>query len=53
MRWDSTPAKDLEEWHQWFAWYPVKTTVGTWVWLELVLQRQLTSSSSQEYWEYE
>lgn len=33
--------KKLKIWHKWFAWYPVKATVGRhrWVWCEQVYRK--------------
>ena len=25
-------------WHQWYAWFPVRTKRGQWVWLEQVMR---------------
>jgi hypothetical protein len=27
-------------WAEWFAWYPVRTLSGEWVWLETVMYRK-------------
>ena len=35
MRWT---AKNPEDWHGWFAWYPVVVS-GQWVWLERLERR--------------
>jgi hypothetical protein len=29
----------LANWHNWFAWYPVKTEDDIWVWLETVQRK--------------
>lgn len=37
MRWKPKPARDLSEWHAWFAWHPVQFfKTGEFVWLEWV-----------------
>ena len=28
-----------DEWHKWFAWFPLQMPDGTWVWLERVERR--------------
>jgi hypothetical protein len=28
-----------EDWHDWFAWHPVRTLAGDYVWLERVLRK--------------
>ena len=30
---------DSFEWRDWFAWYPVKTSSGQWVWLEKIKRK--------------
>lgn len=42
--------RDLKEWHSWFAWYPVQTEDGYWVWLELVWRR--VEYSTYDVWNY-
>ena len=38
MRWDGETAEQenarLNDWHKWFAWYPVQLKSGQWVWWE-------------------
>ena len=29
-----------DNWHGWFAWYPVLTLDGTWVWLTTVVRKR-------------
>ena len=42
-----------DNWHLWFAWYPVKTNSGIWVWLTRVYRKpipkdyQMTGSRGQ------
>lgn len=42
------PRKNLEEWHPWFAWYPVVTENRLWVWLYTVERRQVPGASEYE-----
>lgn len=35
MKW----GKNIIEWHNWFAWYPVEIRYGQWVWLETISRR--------------
>lgn len=35
--------EDIDEWHQWFAWYPVRTP-HYWVWLEWVTRRRMADA---------
>ena len=51
MRWNRSIPADNEQWHSWFAWYPI--VVGTkWVWLEFVLRRYDCDPTIWETWEY-
>ena len=46
-------AKD--QWHIWFAWYPVKLRRG-WVWLEFVLRKRIIGGCMDDrhyYWIYD
>lgn len=37
MRWHGEPRKRVNKtWRSWFAWRPVKTMDGIWIWLEPV-----------------
>ncbi len=40
MRWSTLPPQDPQPWTRWFAWHPVETERGNWVWLESV-ERQI------------
>lgn len=42
MRWRITK-KPKPEWKRWFAWHPIKTLDGTYVWLEYV-------ETKKEFW---
>jgi hypothetical protein len=41
MKYTPKPKKrrDYKIWHRWFAWFPLKTQDGTWVWLETIWRR--------------
>jgi hypothetical protein len=39
MRFARREPQDRSCWHQWFAWHPVLTLHGDYVWLERVLRR--------------
>lgn len=44
---------ELEDWHLWFAWYPVMIDVnGDCVWLETVWKKQ-TYDWATKTWEYD
>jgi hypothetical protein len=47
MRWWDK-SRNLFDWHRWFAWYPVKTTVW-WVWFEVV-ERKLEWLPVHDEW---
>jgi hypothetical protein len=51
MRVKSGIPKNLHALHSWFAWRPVKTQCGTWVWLERV-NRQLMGFYAGGCWHY-
>ncbi len=38
MKWKASEEFDPYQWHEWFAWYPVKIGLAT-VWLEVVERR--------------
>ena len=40
MRFKMRPIEWEREWHSWFAWYPIATDKGMFVWLERVERRQ-------------
>jgi hypothetical protein len=46
--------KNLKEWHNWFAWFPVKTINTEIVWLTTVQQRVTGYEPmyGSPYWEY-
>lgn len=65
MRWDDDlrvrARKGPPRWKRWFAWYPVCTLDGTWVWFETIERITWTSSevttedylrSSGMFWTY-
>lgn len=33
--------RNLSQWHDWFAWHPIITEAGEWIWLERV-ERKIT-----------
>lgn len=39
------------KWHTWFAWHPVTTVAGIWVWLEYTDRRKVHYYTGDE-WEY-
>jgi hypothetical protein len=39
----------LEDWHDWFAWFPVRTDEGYLVWLEYVRRRFVHLCGSWDY----
>lgn len=39
MRFAQRARADRTMWHDWFAWHPVRTLSGDWVWLETVLRK--------------
>lgn len=39
MKWNINTPTD-RGWHEWYAWYPVRTSVNDRVWLEKVVRRQ-------------
>ena len=39
-----------DEWHKWFAWFPLQMPYGTWVWLERVERR--TPFMAAHLWVY-
>jgi hypothetical protein len=39
MRFAVRSKPERTEWHSWFAWHPVRTLGGDYVWLERVLRR--------------
>lgn len=41
---------DYGQWHKWFAWYPVLTQQGMWVWMETVLRRIEFRSYDNDYY---
>lgn len=48
---------NLEQWHRWFAWHPVKLEVdpgedSTWVWLETIEQRRQPGWPYGYTWRY-
>ena len=49
MRWKGETCdeywKRVNEWHTWFAWYPVKLEDGDWVWLGRV-ERSIKPATS-------
>lgn len=49
MRWDRN--HHLQQWHSWFAWRPVRTEDGDWVWLERV-QRAYVIPGGNDPWPY-
>ena len=32
--------RNKTDWHNWFAWYPVKTETREWAWLEIVERKK-------------
>lgn len=36
-------AIDKEEWHRWFAWYPVRADFNQWVWLEYIWRQEIVT----------
>lgn len=48
MRWKFNTNED---WHDWFAWHPVKLSNGTWIWLETI-QRKMVWAYYWEDYEY-
>lgn len=48
------PKKHAYPWHPWFAWHPVLTPDGGWVWLHHVARRAIHSGVPGErpQWEY-
>lgn len=56
MRWDSPAREKRWEWHQWFAWCPVRIpddryVAGQWVWWETV-ERKRNYTSRGGMWDY-
>lgn len=55
------PLKNKLKWHSWFAWYPVDTVDGMFVWFQTVQRRQVDVGYAQDdmlghsntYWEYQ
>lgn len=50
MRWNIRKEQDYLEWHQWFAWHPVRIN-GQWVWLETV-ERKFDCGWASDWWDY-
>lgn len=53
--WHRRREANLEEWHTWFAWYPVDVLNHNYRWLEKVGRRRVTKSSligPYTVWEY-
>ena len=46
MKWNITSTQE-RNWHEWFAWYPVKTDKNERVWLEKIVRRQ---KSRDKHW---
>lgn len=46
--------KNLREWHNWFAWYPVKISEHRLVWMTKIQQRVISYEPmyGSPYWEY-
>jgi len=42
----------LCEWHNWFAWYPVRTLDGSLSWLETVRRKALKFTGRDISWDY-
>lgn len=42
MRWRTAPIA-LDDWHRWFAWFPVTMVDGSRAWLEPVARRALSN----------
>jgi hypothetical protein len=48
----------IADWHEWFAWYPVRTWDYRWTWLQTVRRRRLQTKPDLPgpmvaLWEYE
>lgn len=60
MRWNCDTGKERryrkwkakQQWHRWFAWYPVKVTHGDCRWLETVETKLYYNRYGDDYWEY-
>lgn len=58
MRWKANPRVDVDQWHVWFAWHPVRTQAGQIVWMESVMRRRTERAGGRPYggyvdlWEY-
>jgi len=49
--------KRLSQWHDWFAWYPIKTNGGFFAWLSVIKRRKCTlfieTIITDELWSWE
>lgn len=49
MKWR---ARDATKWHLWWAWRPVETEDGWWVWLEYVWRQEIPIIGPARIWCY-
>jgi hypothetical protein len=57
MRWFSPAKQRSTEWHQWFAWHPVRIPAdiyedGEWVWCEVVWRKDVGFGRYARCWHY-
>jgi hypothetical protein len=52
MKWNivDQPAADKGNWHEWYAWFPVKTEDNSRVWLEKIVRKQTGRSKNWGDW---
>lgn len=49
-------SRRLEQWHRWFAWYPVYVSSHDWRWFEVVRRQRRYASGVYDghfYWVYQ
>jgi hypothetical protein len=53
MRWNTKSARRRYDiWKPWFAWRPVKTVDGEWVWWELIERLRVENGWGYDFWMY-